>query len=158
MDTVNVFGAEWREFSSALALTLSGMQAPGFLVIDAPSGVYARFHMNNFRSWCEVVHNSQLDEKYRMPEQAEARLRRQGWSAPVEGKSVNWYRTVAWPAHYRGYELVADEVTAALHQGLNVRAPADLDIQSWIEDSEDVFLVDALLAATGHGDQATADL
>ncbi|MBF6451780.1 hypothetical protein IU429_29375 [Nocardia elegans] len=95
------FGAEWREFSSALALTLSGMQAPGFLVINAPSGGYARFHMNNVRLWCEIVHNSQLAEKYRMPEQAEAILRRQGWSAPVEGQSVNWHRTVAWPTHYR---------------------------------------------------------
>ncbi|MBF6451779.1 hypothetical protein IU429_29370 [Nocardia elegans] len=53
---------------------------------------------------------------------------------------------------------MADEVTAALHQGLNVGAPSDLDIQSWIEDSEDLFLVDALLAATGHGDQGTAHL
>ncbi|MGY4103613.1 TY-Chap domain-containing protein [Nocardia sp. R16R-3T] len=139
----------WRKFSEALALTLSGMPARAFLVINATEGRYARFHVFTPELWCEIVHNSQLGEDRRMPEESETMLRQAGWYPPVEGRSISWHRMVTWPVHYREYEVVADQVTSVLHQVLGVGDPTELDIESWIEDSDETFGIAALLSAVG---------
>lgn len=138
-------GGVWREFSDALALTLSGMPAKAYLVVSASGGRYARFFVPGPELWCEVVHNDQLEGGAGgMSEQVESVLRRAGWCEPFEGRSVNWHRLVGWPVYFREYELVAGQVAVALHHGLQVGAPTELEIDSWIEGSDEAVPAAAL--------------
>ncbi|MFE3188038.1 hypothetical protein ACFXHA_03460 [Nocardia sp. NPDC059240] len=134
----------WQKFSAGLALALSCMPSESYLVLNAANGRYARFYVDTPVLWCEVVHNEQLTEEWRMPEQVEAFLQHHSWAAPVEGQSVNWHRLVAWPVPFRAYELVAEQVSAALSHGVRVEDPTELDIDSWIQNSNEDFNISAL--------------
>ncbi|MGW0247612.1 TY-Chap domain-containing protein [Nocardia goodfellowii] len=145
---VNSSDSNWQTFSAALALTFSGMPAKAHLVISASGGRYARFFVASSELWCEIVHNDQLSEVVRMLDQSETQLREQGWDPPIEGRWENWHRVVGWPVHFDVYQKLADQVVAALRYGLRVGAPSELDIDSWIVDSDKEFPTKALADAT----------
>ncbi|MTE11507.1 TY-Chap domain-containing protein [Nocardia aurantiaca] len=136
----------WQEFSTGLALALSCMPAEAYLVLNVAEGRYARFCVDTPVLWCEIVHSEQLAEKWRMPERVEILLQEHGWAAPVDGQSVNWHRLVGWPVPFRAYEMIADHVSAALCQGLRVGEPTELDIDAWIQGSDETFDIRALAA------------
>ncbi|PXX54789.1 hypothetical protein DFR70_12383 [Nocardia tenerifensis] len=136
--------AAWQKFSAGLALTLSCMPAEAYLVLNAADGRYARFHMGTPVLWCEIVHNAQLAEEWRMPERVETLLQEHGWASPVDGQSVSWHRLVAWPVPFRAYELVADHISVALCHGVRVQAPTELSIDCWIRNSKEDFDISAL--------------
>ncbi|MEU2253995.1 hypothetical protein ABZ540_12560 [Nocardia xishanensis] len=139
--------AAWREFSAGLASALSCLPAGAYLVLNGSEGRYARFHMHtSVFLWCEIVHNDQLVEERRMPERFEAFLQEQDWAAPVDGQSVNWHRLVAWPVPFCAYEMIADHVSVALCQGLRVADPTELDVDAWIQGSNETFNITALTA------------
>lgn len=141
---------DWRRVSAALALTLSGMPAEAHLLINASGGRFARFFVDSPQLWCEIVHNDQLDENFRMSDRFETELREQGWCPPIEGSWDTWHLLVGWPVHYDVYEKAAGQVVAVLHRGLRVGAPSELDIDSWIVDSDEEFPTNALSDAIGN--------
>lgn len=145
---MNESDADWNEFSSALAFTMAGMPEQAYLVIGAIGASCVRVHVDKSGISCEVV--NKLGDDYRARVSAESVLEQHGWQSPVEGGAANWHCSVRWPAYYREYEVVADGVVAALSQVLQIGKPAELSINSWIRDSDEVFGTVALRAALGR--------
>lgn len=139
---------DWRNFATALALTLSCMPTKGYLIIKAASDCFSRFFVGAPELWCEIVHNKHLNAEFQMPAQFEDKLRGGGWCPPSKGRSDNWHLLVDWPVHYRTYERLAEQVVEAFRQGFRVVTPFDLEVESWVEDSGKKFPTSALEAAT----------
>ncbi|MEV0355762.1 hypothetical protein AB0H71_06805 [Nocardia sp. NPDC050697] len=138
----------WQRLSEALALTLTWLPEGGFLVIGATGNRFIRFQMRPRWLWCEITHNDQLgDDRYRMSADAEQMLDDQGWYLPPESVSVNWFKHVNWPAHYREYRTIAHECVRALHEFLGVGTPSELTVKAWTSSSEEEFNTDLVTGA-----------
>ncbi|MFF2085470.1 hypothetical protein ACFVVM_16980 [Nocardia sp. NPDC058176] len=139
MVSLDAGDADWRNLSTALALTLSGMPTKGYLIVKAAGERFSRFFVGEPELWCEIVHNDNLGADFQMPDQFEDRLRGGGWCPPSKGRSDNWHLLVGWPVRYRTYEMLADQVVEAFRQGLHVATPFELEVESWVEDSDKEF-------------------
>ncbi|MGY4101837.1 TY-Chap domain-containing protein [Nocardia sp. R16R-3T] len=136
---------DWPAFAVALALTLARILGDGCLIVGAPGNRFAQFLMAPDGLWAEIVANSAItDPDHHICPAEEALLIADGWNRPSDNGSLNWHRQLSWPTRYADYETLADRVAAILRDLLQVPAPSELTVQSWVNYSNDDFDTSAL--------------